>query len=303
MTRSPKDIAASVRQRLLNMARQTDRPFNEVLQYFAMERFLYRLSMSSHARKFILKGALMFNSWKLPSPRHTMDIDLLGKTESPLEAIAAVTRNVCLQDVEPDGLTFNPDTVKAERIIEGADYEGVRVRFQSSLGRARVSMQLDVAFGDVVFPSAILAEYPGMLDFPRPRLLGYTKESTVAEKLEAMVKLGVLNSRMKDFFDIWWLSQHSDFDGRRLGVAISKTFSKRETKIPLEPICLTAAFAGEPGRESQWKGFIRKNRLQNVPGRLEEVVGGIAIFLGPIIDALARGKSFGGRWHGPGPWR
>ena len=142
-----------------------------------MERFLYRLSMSSHARKFILKGVLMFNSWKLPSPRPTMDIDLLGKAESHIETIVAVTRDVCLQDVERDGLTFASDTVKAGRIIEGADYEGVRVRFQGKIARAYVSMQLDVAFGDVVFPSAILAEYPATLDFPRPRLLGTWQKS------------------------------------------------------------------------------------------------------------------------------
>ena len=193
--------------------------------------------------------------------------------------------------------------MKAERIIEGADYEGVRVRFQGKLGRARVSMQLDVAFGDVVFPSAIVAEYPVMLDFPRPRLLSYTKESTVAEKLEAMVKLGILNSRMKDFFDIWWLSQHSDFDGRRLGTAISKTFSKRQTRIPPEPVCLTPVFAEEPGKESQWKGFIRKSRLQNAPQDLAEVIEGIATFLVPVIDSLARGKSFKGTWRACGPWR
>jgi hypothetical protein len=196
-----------------------------------------------------------------------------------------------------------PETVKAERIIEGADYQGVRVRFQGRLGRAHIAMQLDVAFGDVVFPCAVPIEYPAMLDFPRPRLLSYTMESTVAEKFEVMIKLGVLNSRMKDFFDIWWLSQHSDFDGETLAAAISKTFHKRGTAISPEPVCLTAAFAEQPGKASQWKGFIRKNRMQNVPSQLEEIIGGIAVFLGPVVKVLVQKVPFRKAWQAPGPWR
>jgi len=207
MTKRPhRDIAASVRQRLLNHARETGRPFNELLQYFAMERFLYRLSKSPYVDNFVLKGALMLTVWEAPLSRPTMDIDLLGLIDNSIEDIVAVTKNICTQEVEPDGITFEPSGIEGERITEDADYGGVRVRFRGSLGTAHITMQLDIGFGDMVIPAADSLEYPTILDLPAPKLRGYTKESTIAEKFEAMVKLGILNSRMKDFFDIWLLS-------------------------------------------------------------------------------------------------
>lgn len=198
-----KNIAASVRQRLLYLAGEANRPFSELLQYYAMERFLYRLSKSPHRKKFVLKGALMFTVWEAPLSRPTMDIDLLGKTRNSMDNLVAVIQGACLQDVEPDGLSFDEKSVDAERIIEDADYEGVRVRFRSLLDTARCMIQLDVAFGDVISPSFLSIIFPTLLDMPAPRLQGYSMESTIAEKFEAMVKLGVLNSRMKDFYDIW----------------------------------------------------------------------------------------------------
>ena len=195
---SPKNIAASVHQRLLNKARESDRPFNELLQYYAIERFLYRLAMSSHADRYILKGALMLTVWKSPVSRPTMDIDLLGKTGNSIEAIVSMVQEVCRLKVISDGIVFDPKSVRGERITEDADYEGVRVRFQGSLATAQVTIQLDIGFGDVVIPPAELTIYPTILDFPAPQMLAYSKESAIAEKFEAMVKLGVMNSRMKD---------------------------------------------------------------------------------------------------------
>jgi len=189
-----------MRQRLLNKARETGRPFNELLQYFAMERFLYRLSKSAHADKFVLKGALMFVAWQAPVTRPTMDIDLLGITENSVVAIVAIAREICSWEVEADGLVFESDSVGGERIVEDADYGGVRIRFRGTLGTARVTMQLDIGFGDVVVPKPEMADYPTILNLPIPRLRGYSRESAVAEKFEAMVKLGALNSRVKDFF-------------------------------------------------------------------------------------------------------
>jgi len=248
MTKRPhRDIAASVRQRLLNHARETGRPFSELLQYFAMERFLYRLSKSGYADSFVLKGALMLSVWKAPLSRPTMDIDLLGKIDNNIEAIIAATKDICTQKVEPDGITFDPTNIRGERITEDADYEGVRVRFHGSLGTAHVTMQLDIGFGDVVIPAPAFLEYPTILDLPSPKLRGYSKESTIAEKFEAMVKLGVLNSRMKDFFDIWLLSRQFDFEGQRLAAAIEKTFSTRATDIQSEPIALTISLANSSG--------------------------------------------------------
>ena len=234
--RPPKNIAASVRQRLLIKARETGRPFSELLQYFAMERFLYRLSKSRYKDNFVLKGALMLTVWEAPLTRPTMDIDLLGRIDNSIETIVEVTREICRQEVEPDGIDFDIATVEAERIAEGADYEGIRVRFRGSLDTARIVMQLDIGFGDIVIPSPEPTNCPTLLDLPAPRLRGYSRESTIAEKFEAMVKLGILNSRMKDFFDIWLMLHQFDFEGPILAEAISKTFS---AQVPTEWVNLS----------------------------------------------------------------
>lgn len=296
------NIAASVRQRLLNKARETGRPFNELLQYFAMERFLYRLSKSVYADRFVLKGALMFTVWQAPVTRPTMDIDLLGITDNSVDAIVAIAREICMHEVENDGLVFEPDSVGGVRIVEDADYGGVRVRFRGTLETARVSMQLDIGFGDVVVPKPELADYPTILNLPVPRLRGYSRESAVAEKFEAMVKLGVLNSRVKDFFDIWLLSRQFDFAGDTLALAIERTFTTRGTTIPGDPVALTEDFAKETSRQTQWQGFVRKNRLQGTPASFADIVEVIAAFLGPIARALVAGEDFHGSWKAPGPW-
>jgi len=273
-----------------------------LLQYFAMERFLYRLSESSYADNFILKGALMLAVWEAPLSRATMDIDLLGRIDNSVEAMIEVTRAICCQKVNLDGISFDENSITGERITEDADYEGVRVRFRGSLGTAQVTMQLDIGFGDVVVPKPELIYYPTILDLEAPQLLGYSIESTIAEKFEAMVKLGVLNSRMKDFFDIWLLLRQFDFRGPRLARAIAKTFSLRGTEITMEPIALTTPFSEDPTKAAQWRGFIRKNRLKNVPQEFDEVVLTIAAFLGPIAKSLAAGEPFNANWSAPGPW-
>jgi predicted nucleotidyltransferase component of viral defense system len=296
------NIAASVHQRLLNVARQTNRPFNELLQYFAMERFLYRLSRSPHADTFVLKGALMFVVWRAPASRPTMDIDLLGITDNNVDAIVHMVREICRQDVEADGLVFDPESVGGRRIAEDAEYEGARVRFRGKLGTARISMQLDIGFGDVVIPSPKVTEYPTLLALPAPRLRAYSRESAVAEKFEAMVKLDVLNSRMKDFYDVWLLACQFDFDGPTLAEAIAKTFSRRGTAIPTDAAALLRKVAAYAGKQAQWRGFIRRNRLQDVLGDFSAVVGAIGIFLTPVSGALVANRRFKGIWRAPGPW-
>jgi hypothetical protein len=230
-----KDVAASVRRLLLNEARASARPFNEILQYFAMERFLYRLSRSPHTEKFVLKGALMLVAWKVSLTRPTMDIDLLGHVANDIDRLVGVVKEIRGQDVEPDGLVFDPASVHGERIAEEAEYEGVRVRFRGKLGAARVSMQIDVGFGDAVVPGPVMGDYPTILDHPAPRIRGYTRESTVAEKFHTMVRRGLLNSRMRDFFDVWILSGQFDFDGSVLLAAIRETFSRRGVEVPAVP--------------------------------------------------------------------
>lgn len=193
-------MGASVRQRLLNRAREQNRPFQELLQYFAMERFLYRLAQSEFSDLFVLKGALLLTAWRAPLARPTMDIDLAGKTSNDLDHIAELVSVVCDTVTEPDGIEFDRPSIEVRRIKEDAEYEGVRVRFQATLARAVIPMQIDIGFGDVIVPAPTEVTYPALLDFPAPVLRAYSKEAVIAEKLEALTLLGLLNSRLKDYY-------------------------------------------------------------------------------------------------------
>ncbi len=298
-----RNIAASVHQRLLKKSKESTRPFNELFQYYAIERFLYRLSRSSYAEKFILKGALMLMVWELRAYRSTMDIDMLGKMKNSTDAITAMVRDVCLQDVEPDGIVFDPNSVRGQVITEDADYEGVRVHFRGSLDTARITIQLDVGFGDVVIPSAEMMSYPTILDLPAPQIRAYSKESTIAEKFEAMVRRGIMNSRMKDFWDIRMLSRQFDFDGKTLAAAIAETFAARHTAIPADPVAFTEAFIQDKTKQSQWKAFLRKNRMVGAPDTFEEAVNAVSLFLRPVLEGLVHDQSGPVIWKAPGPWQ
>lgn len=298
---TPRNMAASVHARLAERARKAGRPFQELLEYYGMERFLYRLSRSQHADRFVLKGALMLRVWDAPAARPTRDIDLLGRTNNSPENMAHIVREVCDVAVEPDGLSFRPSTVKALRIKEDADYEGVRIRFQGFLGKAKIQMQIDVGFGDVVVPAPRAIHYPTLLDFPAPRLWGYPRESVVAEKFEAMVKLGTLNSRMKDFFDIWLMARQFDFEGALLAQAVTATFGNRKTPMDPRPIALTPAFSESTAAAAQWRAFLGRGKLSNAPDRLLDVVAALAEFLLPVAAGCIAG-SFDRKWISPGPW-
>lgn len=300
---SPRNVAASVHQRLLDKARRDDRPFNEMLQYLAMERFLYRLAESPHAANFILKGALMFPAWNVALPRPTMDIDLLGRAPNDLEHIAEVMRQICHQSVEDDGFVFDPETVNASRITEDSDYEGVRVRFRGSLGNARLAMQIDIGFGDEVVPEPQDIEFPSMLNLPVPKLKGYTRESSIAEKFSAMLQRGEINSRVKDFFDIWLLSRQFYFDGQALQIAIASVLSKRKTELVLPITAFQDRFTKSPGKNSQWKGFLRKNHLDYAPDQFYEVVALVESFLSPVLKAMKSEQAFNHIWKPTGPWQ
>jgi hypothetical protein len=300
--RRTTNIAASVRQRLSNQAKTGGRPFGELLQYFAMERFLYRLSQSPHADKFVLKGALMFTAWRASATRPTRDIDLLGRTQNTVENLVSIVRDVCRQGVADDGMAFDADSVEGKRIKEDAEYEGVRVTFRGHLQNARIYMQIDVAFGDVVTPSDVTTEFPTILDFAAPKLRGYTRESVVAEKFEAMVKLGLLNSRMKDYFDLWLLSRQFDFDGPVLVDAIRRTFARRGTEISAQPVALTERFASDASKIAQWRAFLRKSRIEDAPDDLAPVIDALGTFLLPIAVSIRKLEGFEFKWKTPGPW-
>ncbi len=298
----PKNLPASVHARLTERARRDGRPFQEVLEYYGMERFLYRLSVSEQADKFVLKGALMLRVWEAPASRPTRDIDLLGRIENSPENVLRVMASVCEVDVEPDGLVFSAASLKAMRIKEDADYEGVRLRFEGRLDRTKIPMQIDMGFGDVVVPAAREISYPTLLDFPGPRLKGYPRETAVAEKFEAMVKLGTLNSRIKDFFDIWLVAQHFDFDGPLLARAITSTFRNRKTPIEPVPVALTSEFAESPAAETQWRAFLRRSKFTNAPERFGDIVAAIAAFQLPVAGGTISGN-FDQDWIAPGPWK
>jgi predicted nucleotidyltransferase component of viral defense system len=301
--RQLRNVAASVHRRLLNQARSTNRPFNELRQHYAMERLLYRLSRSKHSDRFVLKGALLLRVWEAPSVRPTMDIDLLGYTNNEPEPLAAIVREICHQPVEPDGLEFDAQSVTARTIVEHADYAGVRVRFGAQLGTGRITMQIDVGFGDVVTPKPTRVEYPTLLDFPPAKVLAYPREAAVAEKFQVMLRLAQLNSRLRDYYDVWLLSTSFNFDGPLLAEAIRKTCARRATEIPAEPPALSAEFAADTTKQTQWRAFRRKSTLDQAPEDLSHVVSAVAGFLSPIAKSLHDAREFTGTWHPPGPWK
>ena len=298
---SGRDLGASVRQRLLNQARSQGRPFQELLQYFAMERFLYRLAKSPFADRFILKGALLLTAWRAPVARPTMDIDLAGRTNNELEHIRSLVGEICEFTTEPDGIEFAAGSIEVQRIKEDAEYEGVRVRFIATLAKARIPMQIDIGFGDVIVPRPIEIEYPAMLEFPPPVLMAYPKETVVAEKLEALTVLGLLNSRIKDYYDIALLARLYPFDGDLLAEAIRSTFRHRGTTIDATPVGLTEAFSADPARAVQWRAFVRRSRFESESG-LDEIVAQVRRFVSVPLTATAQEESFDLKWRPGGPW-
>ena len=299
---SDRDIGASVRQRLLNRARAEGRPFQELLQYFAMERFLYRLASSPFADRFVLKGALLLTAWKAPVTRPTIDIDLAGRTSNELEHIRLVVAELCQLDTEPDGLEFAADSIEVQRIKEDAEYEGVRIRFNATLAKARIPMQIDVGFGDVIVPKPVEVEYPAMLEFPPPVLRAYPKETVVAEKLEALTVLGMLNSRIKDYYDTALLARMYPFEGALLVEAIRSTFHHRDTEVEAIPVGLTEAFSADPARAVQWRAFVRRSRLGS-EWELEKIVEQVRLFASEPLAAAAEDHPFDLNWRPGGPWK
>lgn len=245
----------------------------------------------------------MFTAWGTSQTRATRDIDFLAHADNSVEGMSDVIRSVCAQEVPPDGVVFLPETVHGAAIKEDADYSGVRVTFTAKLQNARIPMQIDVGFGDVIYPGAVSTDYPVMLDFDRPQLLGYPKETVVSEKFEAMTKLGQLNSRMKDYFDILTLSRQFDFGGQKLSTAMQATFANRRTEIRSSPVGLSEAFGRDATKQTQWAAFLRKSKLTGVPMDLARVVEELRSFLAPVASAIAQGAAFELDWKAPGPWR
>lgn len=304
MTKKVVDISASVRQRLLNLAKENSEDFQFVLTRFALERLLYRLSQSEFREQFILKGAMLFPLWGGAPHRVTRDLDLLGFGESSIGRLVEFFQSVCLTQVEEDGIVFVPDSVSGMDIREEQEYDGVRVTLEARLGVARIHLQVDIGFGDVVTPAPNDTDYPALLDFPAPYLRVYPQETVVAEKFQAMVHLGMANSRMKDFYDLWIMRKTFPFEGEKLTGAISATFSRRRTSLPDHPpLALTAEFFDDPAKQTQWRAFIKRNQLVPTETPLPAVVEAIRGFLMPPTDAIVKGERFDFHWPPSGPWR
>lgn len=298
------DVAASVRQRLLNLSRERGEDFQLTLVYYALERLLYRLSRSALRERFVLKGAMLFSVWSGPPHRATRDLDLLGKGPHDVAALAKDFRTICQTPVEDDGLTFLVESIIGEEIRDGEEYESVRLSFEARLGVARIPIQVDIGFGDVVLPKPVSLTYPTLLDFPAPRLLAYPRETVIAEKFQSMVELGIANSRMKDFFDLWSLGRQFEFEGGGLSRAIHGTFERRRTPLPTAPpLCLTAEFFDNRDKQAQWKGFLKRGGLDLKGVTLTDVIRFLETFLMPPTVAAAKGEPFEQHWPAGGPWR
>lgn len=299
------NMGASIRAKLRNHAQASHQDFNFILTRYAIERLLYRISISQYAYKFLLKGALLFDLWFDIRHRPTRDVDFLGFGSSDLldikETFKETFKEICMITAS-DGMEFNPDTVRAVEIRKDANYAGVRVTLLGIIDHARCQVQIDIGFGDAVTPAPEEAEYPVILSgFDLPRLRVYPSYTVVAEKLEALTSLGIANSRMKDYFDLWILAQHSTFDGDVLRRAVQATFDRRKTTLPdVPPFGLTQVFAQDQQKQVQWQAFLRKNNLDALS--LAAVVSALNGFLMPIIQAANIGTEFQSRWAEGGPW-
>jgi len=299
-----RNLSASVRQRLLNYSKAQQVEANLIFARFAAERFLYRLAQSPYAERFVLKGAMLLLVWFAEIVRSTRDVDLLGFGELSDDELRRIFGAICTQPVEPDGIRFREDTVTVTPIRGQDPYGGRRVTLVGELGTARLSVQVDVGIGDAVIPPAEWLEYPSLLDLPRPRLRAYRPETSVAEKLHAMILLDLANSRMKDFFDLWVLSERCSFDGEVLAAAVRATFSRRGSRIPEQtPMALTEAFARHPDKARQWSAFVNKGELRPAPKEFTQVIAQLGGFLDPVLESLRMNRSFTQHWPPGGSWQ
>ncbi len=298
---SKTNLAASVRGRLLNYAHEKKQDFNLVLTRYAIERLLYRISSSRHAGQFLLKGALLFDLWFDIPHRVTRDADFLGFGSDALPDIENIFKEICAIET-PDGVAFQSDTVRAVNIRKEANYAGVRITLLGLIDGARCQIQVDIGFGDAVTPGPEDAEYPVILQgFASPKLRVYPRYTVVAEKFEALSSLGIANSRMKDYFDLWVLASHTEFDGDILRQAVRATFDRRKTTLSNQvPFGLTDAFAQDKQKQVQWQGFLRKNKLDALS--LEDVISTLAAFILPVVNSVNINMAFPFWWQAGGPW-
>lgn len=294
------DVAASVRQKLLNLSRDEKKDFQLILIRYASERILYRLGVSKYSDKFILKGALLLTLWFEGGNRATRDIDLLGFGDNSITAIENIFKEIC-QISENDGLEFDFNSIQGKEIKEDQTYKGVRITLMCRLSNARIPVQIDVGFGDTIHPIPEEKVLPTLLDSTSPKIRCYPLETVVAEKFQAMVALGIKNSRMKDFYDVWLLSNQTNFQGKVLSKAIKATFEKRETPIPNQkPFAFTDEFYQDSMKETQWKSFLKKGKLGDL--EFEKIIEELIDFLMPISESIFKSQLFEIEWTPANKW-
>jgi predicted nucleotidyltransferase component of viral defense system len=297
MLRETRNVGASVRARLLARSRAEGSDYQILLTRYALERLLYRLSASEHHDRFILKGALLFVTW-LPDPfRPTRDLDLLGYGARTPEALAGTFKAICSTPVPDDGVTFDVEGITAAPIREDIEYGGVRIRTQAIIDNARIPIQVDIGFGDVITPGPVEIDYPALLDSPAPHLRAYPVETVIAEKFNAMVTLGIANSRLKDFYDLWLISRTFELNRAALFAAVQRTFEHRETPIPTDiPTGLTDQYGEQWG--ARWKAFLQREHMNAAPNDLLTLIADLRSFLVPLTTP----SSTDSYWISGGPW-
>jgi hypothetical protein len=306
MSRAKKrNIAHSVFQRLLSHAKTHGEDFNLLLFRYGAERLLYRLSISPHADRFVLKGASLFLVWAGQNYRVTKDADLLAFDAVDAGYVTGVFTGLCqVVSDDVDGIRFMPDTVRAVPLREEQAYDGIRVTLLGLLHQARISLQFDIGFGDAITPGPERIEFPTLLDAPAPLLLAYPRYTLAAEKFEAVVRLGMANSRMKDFYDLWLLSRLFEFDGRTLCDAVHNTFTRRSSPMPSGlPMAFTDEFRKDERKHVQWRAFVRKSKPEYASGDIDAVIGEVVAFLMPVMKAVRKDEPLDLFWPQGGPWR
>lgn len=305
MSHPGRNVAASVRARLMNEAKRSRIDYNQLLVRYAIERLLYRLSVSTHRESFVLKGAMLFGVWRGSAHRPTQDVDFLGFGEPSVGRLTEIFRELCALPVEEDGIVFDAASVSAEEIRTVDEYGGTRLSVGCKMGGAKLRVQVDVAFGDAVTPGATDALYPRLLaDLQQPNLRVYPKETVVAEKVEAVVKLGMLNTRLKYYFDLNYLCRTFDFDGPTLVTAIRATFARRGTTIPAElPVGLGKQYSTDGVKQMQWSAFRRRLGEQTSPELLSDVIMALVSFLEAPLRAAGSGDQFAMSWSPQALWQ
>ncbi|MBN1382190.1 MAG: nucleotidyl transferase AbiEii/AbiGii toxin family protein [Deltaproteobacteria bacterium] len=297
-----RNVAASVRNRLLAMARQSGKPFQSLLTHYALERFLFRLSLLPLKERFILKGGLLLVGMGLPQARTTRDIDFLGLGSGNIDAVGASIREIG-GVVLNDGLVYNFERLSAETMAEDAEYPGIRLKFDAWLGKARIPMQIDVGFGDIMIPEARDMTLSTLLDMEPPVVKAYGVETIIAEKFEASLDLVELNSRMKDFYDIWMLSRAYPFQGLTLQEAVVATCERRSTPLSSRAVVFSKEFAERTDKQAQWKTFLKKIQLPDVPKDFSTIMKDFGEFLYPVTEASENHRRFEEKWLPGGSWQ